>query len=65
MGDVFRKMYTLGKTIALKGERHGGVGGGGFLHGTENLQTSAKTENNVARSLELSQYKIVMINLAT
>lgn len=54
-------MYTLGKTIALKGERHGG----GFLHGTENLQTSAKTENNVARSLELSQYKIVMINLAT
>lgn len=64
MGDVFRKMYTLGKTIALKGERHGGRGGG-FLHGTENLQTSAKTENNVARSLGLSQYKIVMINLAT
>lgn len=58
-------MDTLGKTIALKGERHGGGGGGGFLHGTENLQTSAKTENNVARSLGLSQYEIVVINLAT
>lgn len=54
-------MYTFGKTIALKGERQGS----GFLPWTENLHTSAKTENNVARSLGLSQYKIVMINPAT
>lgn len=60
MGQVSRKTYTLGKTIALKGERHGS----GFLPWTENLHTSAKTENNVARSLGLSQYKIVMINPA-
>lgn len=54
-------MYTLGKTITLKEERHGS----GFCPWTENLQTPAKTENNVARSLGLSQYKIVMTNPAT